>query len=208
MAIDCVTRLYPKRETTMTTRAIAIILALVSLPALAQAPNRSALLQTLSRGAEFTSQNERYQLLPEVQAVQRVARDASPQQAVVRAGATAGDLIETKAHFVIFRTTAQSTTHIQQSPDATLYPAAFNPRTGGIGILPGTVIVKPKDMGSAAAIANDHGLELVRAFAHLHIAFYRVKPGQDILAAVATLRTDARVQSAEIEVLEHLRVPR
>ena len=73
--------------------------------------------------------------------------------------------------------------------------------------MPGTLKVSLKDMANAAAVAADHGLEVVHVFAHLQIAFYRVKPDQDVVAAAAELSADARVASAEVEVVEHLNVP-
>ena len=73
--------------------------------------------------------------------------------------------------------------------------------------MPGTLNVKLKNMGQAAAIAADHGLEVVRVFAHLKTAFFRVKTGRDVVAATATLTTDARVVSAEAEVIEHRYIP-
>ena len=83
----------------------------------------------------------------------------------------------------------------------------MNPRTGGIGIVPGTLNVKLKNNANAAALAADYGLEVVREFAHLKTVFYRVKTGQDVLTAAASLSADARVEQAEVEVIEHLNVP-
>lgn len=53
-----------------------------------------------------------------------------------------------------------------------------------------------------------HGLTLQRAYDHLGTAFYTVARGGDLLAAAAQLAADARVTSAEPEVLEALRQPR
>jgi hypothetical protein len=41
----------------------------------------------------------------------------------------------------------------------------------------------------------------------LQVAFFRVMPGQDVVAAAAELSADTRVASAEVEVVEHLNVP-
>ncbi len=108
----------------------------------------------------------------------------------------------------MFRAAGRADARLEASHGTTLYPTALNPRTGGIGILPGTLIVQPKDMNTVQAIASDHGLELVRAYAHLQTAFYQVKPGADLLAAAAALAGDARVKLAEPEVVEFVRVPR
>ena len=102
----------------------------------------------------------------------------------------------------------------QQSPASVTsvngisYPTAYNSRTGGIGIVPGTLNVRLKNMRNATAVAKDHGLDVVRVFAHLQVAFYRVKPDQDVVAAAASLTADPRVESAEVEVIEHMAVAR
>jgi hypothetical protein len=201
----------------MKTGLLAIALAFLTLPALAQTPrgvtptqaaNRAAIVQALSRGPDFTSQDQQYQLLPTARAAQRQPDETSAQQTVQRHGASAADFIETKGEFVVFRAAAQAGARLAASHGSTLYPTALNARTGGIGILPGTLIVLPKNMNTVQAIANDHGLELVRAYAHLKTAFYRVKPGQDLLAAATALAADARVELAEPEVIEIMRVPR
>lgn len=177
-------------------------------PQAAAAPNRDALVAALARAESFTSENQQYQRLPEVRALARASRNEPPAQALARVGAAAGNLIETKGHFVLYRAGAQATAQLETANGETLYPAALNTGTGGIGILPGTLIVQPKNLAQSEALATDHGLELVRAYPHLKTAFYRVKPGQNLLAAATSLKADARVLSAEVEVIEHIRTPK
>lgn len=186
----------------------SIALPVLAMPPLERASANTTVMQSLSRGQPFMSGNQQYQLLPEVRAVERRSQNEPPQQTLTRLGANGGTQIETKGSFVLFRSAQQGAGRIEQVQSVTLlYPAVLNVRTGVIGILPGTLSVKPKDMANAATIAGDHGLELVREFAHLQAAFYRVKPGQDVLAAAVVLAADARVASAEVEVLEHINVP-
>lgn len=200
---------------------IALLLVVLASPASAQqppqlprtpqttvAPNRAALVATLARAETFTSQNEQYSRLPEVRALARASQNEPPAKALTRAGASAGSLIETKGHFVLYRAGAQKTAQLETANGETLYPAALNTGTGGIGILPGTLIVQPKNITQAETLAADHGLELMRAYPHLKTTFYRVKPGQDLLAAAASLRADARVANAEVEVVEYVRTPK
>ena len=164
---------------------------------------RAALLQTVGRGSNITSNNQQYQILTGVRAVESLPQE-EPQQTLTRMGG--GKLIETNGTFVVFTVDQQSAASVT-SVNGTSYPTAFNPATGGIGIVPGTLNVKLKNMGQAAAIAADHGLEVVRVFAHLKTAFFRVKTGRDVVAATATLTTDARVVSGEAEVIEHRYIP-
>ena len=190
-----------------------LLIALIALPALVQAADKSettavteraALLQTAGRGQAVTSNSQQYQILPGARAVESLAQE-QPQQTLARAGG--GKLIETKGAFVVFAAAQQSAASVASTNGATSYPTVLNTRSQGIGILPGTLNVKLKNMDSAAAIAIDHGLEVVRVFAHLQTVFYRVKPGQDVLAAAASLSADPRVSSAEVEVIEHMKVP-
>ncbi len=199
---------------------IGLLLAVTMLPAVAQpprlpgapqtatAPNRAALVASLARAETFTSGGQQYSRLPEVRALARASRKEPPAQALARVGASEGNFIEAKGHFVLYRAGALATARLETADSQTLYPTALNTRTRVIGILPGTLIVQPKRLSQAETLAADHGLELVRAYPHLKTAFYRVKPGQDILAAAASLKADARVASAEVEVVEHIRTPK
>lgn len=169
------------------------------------ATQNAPLLLAQPRGVAVLSNNEQYQLLPGVRATTSKASE-QPQQTLSRVGGNA--VIETKGNFVVYTAAAQgASASIAQTGNVTTYPTVLNSRTGGVGILPGTVNVKLKNMGNAAAVASDHGLELLHAFAHLQLASYRVKPGQDVVAAAAKLAADARVASAEVEVLEHMNEP-
>lgn len=197
----------------MNIRLIAPLLLLIALTSQSQAADilatpaaaeREALVQTLNRGASITSENQQYQILPGVLAAEGRPQEP-PQQTLTRHGG--GKLIETKGSFVVFTAAPQSGVSVKSINGATSYPTVLNARTGGIGILPGTLSVKLKNMNDATAVAADHGLDVVRVFVHLQTAFYRVKPGQDVVAAAASLNADARVQSAEVEVIEHIESP-
>lgn len=196
----------------MKIRLIALLIAFIVLPALAQAANkatvsaaateRATLLRTAGSGARITSNSQQYQILSGVRAAD-IKPNEQPQQALTRMGG--GKLIETKGSFVVF--SAQQSPASVTSVNGTSYPTAYNSRTGGIGIVPGNLSVKLKDMRNAEIVAKDHGLDVVRVFAHLQTAFYRVKSGQDVVAVAAALAADARVASAEIEVIENIKVP-
>ena len=197
----------------MNIRMIALLIGFAALPTLAQAADRAAtsaavteraaVLQTVERGASLSSNNQQYQILTGVRAVKSLAKE-QPQQTLTRMGG--GKLIETKGAFVVFTAAQQSAASVT-SVNGTAYPAVVNSRTGGIGIMPGTLNVKLKDSANAATVASAHGLEMVRVFSHLQTAFYQVKTGQDVLAAAAALSADVRVESAEVEVIEHMNVP-
>lgn len=196
----------------MKIRLITLFLALFMLPMLAQAAGkavtatanseRATLLQASAAGLNIRSNNQQYQLLSGVRAAEAKVGE-QPQQTLTRMGG--GKLIETKGSFVVF--SSQQSASSVTSVNGISYPAAYNPRTGGIGIVSGNINVKLKNSGNAAAVAKDYGLEVVRVFAHLQTAFFRVKPGQDVVAVAASLAADARVASAEIEVIENINQP-
>lgn len=204
----------------MKSQLSVLLIATLSLPALAQSADRSAIvadrtaaaaadqrtvtLQALGRGATLTSNEQQYQVLPGARAVKSLPQETQ-QQTVARVGG--GQFIESKGGFVVYSAVQQSTASIALVRGVMIYPAVLNTRTGGIGILPGTIRVKLKDATSAAAIASDMGLTLAGQLAQLQMAVYRVKAGQDLAATAASLAADARVVSAELEVLEHMIVP-
>lgn len=201
----------------MNIRLNTLLIAFLALPTMTQAATppanqransaaaqRATILQTQTRGVAVTSNNEQYQVLPGVRASQSQSKE-KPQQTLARVGGN--KLVETKGAFVVYTAAQQGVASLAQTNGATTYPTVINSRTGGVGILPGTVSVKLKSMANAAAVGADHGLELVREFAHLQAAFYRVKPGQDVVAAAASLAADPRVASAEVDVIEHMNVP-
>lgn len=196
-------------------RPIALLIALFALPTVVQAADKSgfadateraALLKSASPSVTVTviSNHQKYRILPGVRAAESLSQEP-PQQTISRHSGK--KIVETKGSFVVFSTDPKSTVSVESANGGTTYPTALNSRTGGVGILTGTLTVKLNNMDNADAVAADHGLEVVRVFAHLQTAFFRVKPGQDVVAAVYSLTADPRVTSAEMEVIEHISVP-
>lgn len=171
--------------------------------AMAAAAERSAALQAAGKGAVLTSNGQDYQVLPGARAVENRAQNM--QLTLTQVGGT--KVIETKGNFVVYSSTHKPLASVDVVGGMPTYPAVLNSNTGAVGILPGTLNVKLKNMADAVAVANTHNLELTRQFAHLQTAFYRVKPGQDVVSVAAALAADARVASAEAEVIEYFKVP-
>ena len=200
----------------MNIRLLALLFIFTAMPSMAASPihqsdtyavERAAIIQSLQRGSSFTSKNQTYQYLPEVRAV-RLKSDNEPlQQALQRVGETATQHIETKGPYALYRGAQRAAAQTDRNQDNESYPSVLNARTGIIGIMPGTIEVKPRSMGAVAAIAAGHNLTVVREFAHLNVVYYQTKPGQDVLAVANALAADPLVSSAEIEVIEHLAVP-
>ena len=168
------------------------------------ASQKDRVIQNLKRGASISSNNQTYQYLPEVRAVLRKSDSVSVQQVLQNAGATTTQHIETKGKYVVYRDMQNATAQIDAKQSNASYPAVMNENTKVIGILPGTILVKPRNMADVAAIATTFGLTVVREFAHLKIVYFQAKPGQDILAIATALAADSRVLSAELEVIEYM----
>jgi len=84
---------------------------------------------------------------------------------------------------------------------------AYNPRTGGIGVVTGQIIVAYTSSFDASFIGDSFGIQLIDDFTHLKTAFYTVNPGQDIFLVTESLNQSGLVSSAEVEVIENFAVP-
>jgi hypothetical protein len=200
----------------MNIRIVALCLLLVTTPGLAQeskTPAKSkrtahaAMLETLQRGKQITINRERYQLVPEVQAVERVSDEETPQQALAQVG-VGGQLIETKGKLVLFRVAQQKPAFVERVGSSTVYPAVLNLRTGTFAVLTGALVVKPKNMSDAGSIANRYGLETVWEFPHLRTVFYRVKANVDIIDIAAAIQADPLIEDIYPEIIEHMISPK
>jgi Open reading frame 2 N-terminal domain len=173
---------------------------------LAGKATRTADYSSFAQGTQISSKGQTYVLLPGVRAV---AADPESEPAGL-------DVVERKGHFVLYRENgpaAQSARAMTlQSSTGTGTPitsqsVVLNPRTGKAGVVLGTIAVKLADMTQAGAIAESNGLTVDSQFARLNLVFFKVAPGQDIVAATAALRADPRVTSADPEILENPKVP-
>jgi hypothetical protein len=197
----------------MNLRIVALCLAFAFPAAFAQeardpAAERAAMLAAMHRGKDIKGSRERYQHLPELLAVERASSGETPQQTIARIGAGGAQVVETKGRLVLFRSARQKPAFVERVAGSAVYPTVLNTRTGNFGVLTGTLVVKPKSMGDAAAIANGHGLERGKEYPQLQTVFFRVKAGADIADAVAAVQADPRVESAYPEIIEYVRTPR
>ena len=175
-------------------------------PVKARAAERAAMLEALQKGKEIDGSRGQYRHLPGVQAVAR--GNETPQEAIARMGAGADQLLETKGRLVLFRSARRSAASVEGVGGSSVYPVVLNARTGTFGVLTGTLVVKPKSMTDAAAVANSHGLETVKEYPQLQTVFYRVKANMDIADVAAALRADPRVETAYPEIIEYVRTPK
>jgi len=201
----------------MNIRIVVLCLMLAASPALAQesakpakakAAERAAILETLQKGKQIQGSRGQYLFLPEVHAVEHRASAETPQEALARIGEGGAQVLETKGRLVLFRSTQQKPAFVERVAGAAVYPTVVNARTGTLGVLTGTLVVKPKKLTDAAAIASSHGLEKGKEYPHLQTVFYRVKANTDIADVAAALQADARIESAYPEIIEYVRSPK
>ena len=182
-------------------RIAALALALVAPASLAQTyqeprgSGRAAMLASLQRGKEIVVNGVRYRHLPEVLAAER-------------GSAPPGEVLETKGGLVLYRAAATSPALVQRAAGRAAYPTVLNTQTGALGVLTGNLIVKPKNMADAEAIAADHALDRIEAYAQLRTVIYGAKSGVDLADVSAALQADPRVESAYPEIIERVRVPK
>lgn len=173
----------------------------------ALAVDRSAMLGTLQKGKRLAVNHEEYRHLPEVLAMERSGTE-TPQEAIARIGAGGDQILESKGRLVLFRSNQQKPAFVERIGGSTVYPAVMNTRTGALGVLTGTLVVEPKNMGDVAAIATTYGLEVSKEYPNLHTVFYRVKANADVADIAAALQIDPQIESAYPEIIEHVRVPK
>ena len=201
----------------MNIRIAALCLLLIAPAALAQkygeaaktgTTERAAMLKSLDRGKQMRGSRDSYQHLPRVFAVALAGSSETPEQAIARVGESGAQLVETKGRLVLYRSTQSKPALVQYPGGNGVFPTVVNARTGMLGVLTGNLIVKPKNMADADAIAASHGLEKTRAYPHLQTVFYKGKPGIDLADVSAALQADPRIESAYPEIIEHVRVPK
>lgn len=201
----------------MNIRIVALMLAFAAQTGLAQEPyktakakaaERAAMLETLQKGKQIQGSRGQYLSLPEVHAVEHRASAETPQEALARVGEGGAQVLETKGRLVLFRSAQQKPAFVERVAGATVYPTVVNAQTGTLGVLTGTLVVKPKKLADAAAIASSHGLAKGKEYPQLQTVFYRAKAGTDIADALAALQADARIESAYPEIIEYVRVPK
>jgi hypothetical protein len=173
----------------------------------ARAAERAAMLQTFERGKLLKGSREQYQHLPQVFAVALANSSETPEQAIARIE-NGAQLVEIKGRLVLFRSAQVKPALVEHAGSAAVYPTVVNTRTGTLGVLTGALVVKPKNLAEADAIANSHGLEKGKEYAHLQTVFYRVKANTDIADVAAALQADPRVESAYPEIIEYVRTPK
>jgi len=104
-------------------------------------------------------------------------------------------------------TVSQQRAQALASSSSSYNQIAYNPRTGGIGVITGQIIVSYTDGFDSEFLEASYGIQLLQDFAHLKTAFYTVNVGQDIFLITDYLNKGGLVIKAEVEVMENFAVP-
>jgi hypothetical protein len=205
----------------MTCLSNALILSVALLPAagLAQAgtaaANRAGLVAASQKGPEFRNDRQAYRVMVGMQAVLR--EDATAVARAANLGLPAADVVEQKGPYAIVTRTPVGDTAAARLEKASAvaevageptFPVVVNVRTGQLGVVSGTVLVKMADVEEAAALAQANGLAVEYVAGPIGYAFLRVPAGKDVFATLVALRRDARVSSAYAEIRERFTAAR
>lgn len=172
-----------------------------------QHANEGVMVETFAVGREFTVNRQTYHLLPGVFAVERSSPNDDPKRALNKIGVEATAFVEDKRRYVVYRARQPlASGAMTQAGGATIFPTVLNKRTKVVGVLQGTLMVKPKQMADATSIGSTYGLEIVKQYPNIQTVVYRVQPNVDVIASLEAVAADGRVTSAYPDILEHERV--
>ena len=163
-------------------------------------------------GPLVESGGEQYILLADVTAVRGPPDGPDDKQLLRGMGLDAQEVLERKAGLIIFRGGAPESARLNTFTAKTgqgdpLYPVVWNRRTGKLGVVLGTIVVKLHSGADAQAVATEYGLRVVRDYKHLGTAILQVAPGQEPFALAGALAGNDRVAGAIVEILENPAVP-
>ena len=196
----------------------ALTLSLVSLSACASTEitkssgiqeNPIVAQKAQESGVNFVSNADQYQLISGGQA----AKEGASASALSATQTGYSSEVLWKGKNGVFELSITDKTVAQQRAQASSIGGsnynqiAYNPRTGGIGVITGQIIVSYTGTFDAEAIGLSYSMQLVQDFAHLKTAFYTVNNGQDIFLITNSLNESGLVSKAEVEVIENFAVP-
>ena len=167
--------------------------------------------QAVTNGPRIKFGSETFVLLTDLLAVRDRGKVLSTVGDLKEWGFEAAEVVETKGHFIIFRLEKPQNTRIIQSirdhGGFSVHPVVLNPRTGRLGVVMGTLIVRFKGAMSSKTMAKVHGLSLRNESQSTRTAFFKVRMGGNPFTKAVQLQQDPTVNSVEIEVLENPVVP-
>ena len=189
------------------TKTFALLLALAASPSLAQDPGalaarRTRALAAAPLGDSFRSSGIDYRIVRGIRAIERGAGHTVAQRLAMQ-GAPSDALLEEKGPYLVYQEPA-GTAPASAAPGRAV---AVDARTGRLGIVTGTVVVRVASQAQAEAVARETGIALEYYAPSIGRAFYQVVAGGDAVAAAARLAARPGVSDVEVDVQVAFRVP-
>jgi hypothetical protein len=158
--------------------------------------------RALDSKIEFTSNQEKYQLIKGGQAVVKSSSEDNI------AGQSAGsNLWSEQQGFYQLSIPGPGVQSSLSSSSVNSYQIAYNIRTGKIGIIVGQIVVKLKPNVTAESIASNYSINLIDNFKLINIAIYSVNDFQDIFKIAQELIKDFGVESVDLDIIENINKP-
>ena len=118
-------------------------------------------------------------------------------------GVRESDLLERKGPYALFVEPAGAVPDVASPTRA----VAVNVRSGQLGVITGTITARVGSADAAAAAARAEGVVLELVTPVTGYAFFRARPGADVLAAAAALGARPELKGVEVEVRESFDEP-
>ena len=164
-------------------------------------------------GISFFSKNQEYKLISGGVASKK--NNSNPYSSPSSMSASLSSSVSgssiwqgTKAGYNLF-IKDKSNSHVAASASNTniVYQIGYNPRTNGIAIINGKIIVTYTDEFPPEKISEYFNINMVDHFPTINVAFFIVPQWASIFTITDTLNESGLVSKAEIEVLENEYIP-
>ena len=157
------------------------------------------------RGQGLTYEGRQYFRLPSLSALVQ-SNESEQNQIQQPSSALSPAILARKGQFSVFEK-FDNQPQSQSAEDLEEYPVVFNPRSEGIGIVLGFLIVEMKDVDKSRDLAKKYDLLVVEAYPEVKTVIFKGRYPSQVLESIRQLQSEPTVSRAEIEVLENLKVP-
>ena len=200
-----------------------VILAVLTLPVVACAnsfkveersatsTSNSAIIAQKAEesGVSFVSNNQEYKLILGGAASKKDNGNVSSLSAGMSSSGSSSSLWQgTKGVYNLFiKETFNIPLASSLSNTNDYYQIGYNPRTKGIAIISGKIIITYTADYPPELIAERFNINLIDHFPSINVAFFTVPPSADIFTTTNAANQSGMVIKAEIEVLENVYIP-
>ena len=156
-------------------------------------------------GVSFASNNQKYQLIDGGAASKKDNGNVSSSSS---SDASSSLWQGTKGGYDFFiKETFNTPLASSLSNNTNYYQIVYNPRTKGIAIISGKIIITYKTDYPPEFIAERFNINLIEHFSSVNVAFFTTPPSIDIFTTTNAVNQSGMVIKVEIEVLENVYIP-